>query len=262
MTPQAALTELLARIGASNGAAVPVSEEELSHWPAAAVKAMKSQKLLVKAQPASSVVCPGCEQECVMPVHTLPSGPHGSASFIVCDKRSDINRVAVAAERLKQWQCDIEAVCGFIAQSLGLRSSSQTRGSAVLWVIGLATGNKRSQMLCLKADGELTLVAGNSAIPLAEFLRYHGGAYSMDSATIRQLVDAATTGDSRYSPSNARRETRKLDTQGMHESWRKEYRALKQRRPGMSSRGYSILIAKLAIAQGRNAETIRKHMKR
>ena len=62
MTPQDALTELLARLGANNGAAVLVSEKELSGWPAAAIQAMKSQKLLVKAEPASSAVCPGCER--------------------------------------------------------------------------------------------------------------------------------------------------------------------------------------------------------
>ena len=38
MMPQAAILELLARVGASGGAAVLISEQELSHWPAAAVK--------------------------------------------------------------------------------------------------------------------------------------------------------------------------------------------------------------------------------
>jgi len=77
MTPQDALTELLVRMGEGRYATMLVSEEELQGWPAEAVKAMKSQKLLVKAQPAASVVCPGCEQECVMPVHTLPAGRRG-----------------------------------------------------------------------------------------------------------------------------------------------------------------------------------------
>ena len=76
-------------------------------------------------------------------------------------------------------------------------------------------GDKRSQMLCLKADGELALVAGSNALPLAELVRYRDSEYSMDSAMIRQLVDSATTADSRYTPSNARREARKLDTQGL-----------------------------------------------
>ena len=74
-------------------------------------------------------------------------------------------------------------------------------------------------------------------------------------------MDVAATSDPRYTPSNARREARRLDTKGLYETWRKEYRAFKQRRPGMSDVWYSEQIAKSEIAQGRSAETIRKHMK-
>jgi hypothetical protein len=75
-------------------------------------------------------------------------------------------------------------------------------------------------------------------------------------------VDVATAGDPRYTPSNARREARKLNTQSLYESWRKAHRALKQSRAGMSDVWYSQQIAKMDIAQERSAETIRKHMKR
>jgi hypothetical protein len=74
-------------------------------------------------------------------------------------------------------------------------------------------------------------------------------------AIIGQHTDHAT------SPAKSvRREARKLDTQAMHESWRREYRKLKKNRPGMSDVWYSQRIAKLAIANDRSAETIRKHM--
>ncbi len=76
------------------------------------------------------------------------------------------------------------------------------------------------------------------------------------------LVDAATTADNRYTPSNAKRETRKLDTQAMYESWKKAYRNLKKTRPNMSGIWFSRKIAKMDIAHGRNAETIRKQMKK
>ena len=154
MTPQDALIELLARVGARNGAVVLVSAEELNQWPAAAVAAMKSQKLLARARPAVSVVCPGCERECVMPVHTVRAGPRGPASFIVCDKRDDINRVSVSADRLMQWRCDADAVCGFIAASLGLRRSDQHPADAGLLNIGMASGDKRSQMLSRRFYGD------------------------------------------------------------------------------------------------------------
>src|SRR6202022_1741696 len=140
MTPQDALIELLTRVGALNGAAMLVSAEELSQWPAAAVAAMKSQKLLARVRPAVSVVCPGCERECVMPVHTLPRASGAAGSFIVCDKRSDINRVPVSTKQLVQWRCDTDAVCGFVAASLGLRRSDQHPSGAGLLNIGISSG--------------------------------------------------------------------------------------------------------------------------
>lgn len=261
MTPLDAIFELLARLGGSEGSAIFVTEQELRHWPALAVKAMKAQRLLVKARPAASVVCPGCEQECVMPVHRPPAAALGPRSFIVCDKRDDINRVPVAAERLTQWRCDAHAVCGFVAQSLGLRRSQKLSTGSELWPIGMASGSKRQQMLCLKADGDLVVVAGNNSVPLSEFVGYRNGRYSLDQAMIRHLVDSASTADSRYTPTTARREARKLDTQAMYEGWRREYRRLGKSRPNMSDVWYSQQIAKQDIAEGRDPDTIRKHMK-
>ena len=261
MTPLEALLDLLARVGASEGSAALVSEEELSGWPTNAVRGLKSQKLLTKASPAASVVCPGCEQECTMPVHTLPAGARGSASFIVCDKRDDINRVAVPAEGLRRWRCGAEDVGAFVSRNLGRQSDNQREIGAGLWELGLVAGKKRSQMLCLRANGTLELVAGNNAVPMAELVRHEAESYAVDSEAIRRMIDATTTGDSRYTPSEARRESRKLNTQALHESWRKAYRALKKSRPEMSDVWYSQQIAKGAVAKGRNAETIRKHMK-
>ena len=71
-----------------------------------------------------------------------------------------------------------------------------------------------------------------------------------------------STGDARYTPSNARLEARKLETQALHKNWRKEFRALQKRRPGMSDVWYSEQIARMEITPKRSAETIRKHMKR
>lgn len=256
-----ALLELLERVGAGKGAAL-VSEEELNGWPKEAVRELKAQKLLTKASPAKTVVCPGCERECVMPVNTVSGGTGESASFVVCDKRDDINRVPIPAAQLRQWRCGVEAVARFTASSLGLRSDSPRKAADGLWELGVIKGAKRSQMVCLRANGALELVAANSAIPLVELVRSGAEGYSVDAEVVRRLVDAATTGDARYTPSNARREARKLDTQALYESWRKEYQTLKKRRPEMSDTWYSRQIARTDAGQDRNAETVRKHMKR
>lgn len=262
MTPEATLIELLERVGGSQSTAVLVTDDELGRWPSTAVAAMKAQKLITKAQPAASTICPGCERECVMPVHTLSATAGPAALFIVCDKRSDINRVQVSSESLILWRCSADSVCGFIAACLGLRSSDMHPRSDGLWEIGIATGDKRSQMLCLQAGGGLTLVVGNNKLPLAELIGFHEGSYSLDGSMVRRLVDAATTADPRYTPSAVKREARKLKTKDMHALWQKEYQKMKRDKPDKSDVWYSRQIAKMAIAHGRSAETIRKNMKK
>ena len=260
MTPEAALIELLGRVGARLGESVTVSTEELNQWPAAAVSALKSQGLLLKARPAKSVICDGCEQDCSMPVQTVTRANGSVTSFVVCDKRSDTNRVPVPAALLALWRCDAQAVCGFIAASLGLQQTTVQPSEAGLLPIGMARGNKRTQMLCLRVRGHLALVVGADAMPLADVIGFENGGFTLDRSVIHQMVDAATTADTRHTPSTAKREARKIDTQAMYATWQKEYRALKKRRPNMSDVWYSKEIAKKTIAQGRDASTIKKNM--
>lgn len=262
MTPEGALFELLARVGARHGATVVITDHQLSEWPSAAVTAMKKQSLLAKSRPANSAVCPGCERECVMPVHIVTYNAHAPEAFIVCDKRNDINRVTIPTDKLTQWQTGDDAVARFIAASLALRFNGKRQDNDKQLEVGVSTGAKRTQMLCLRCNGELVLVAGSIRIPLAETILFSDGRYAIDADLVRQLVDMSTTGDARHTPSTARREVRKLETETMHEQWRKEYRALKKKRPSMSDVWYSQQIAKQEIAQGRGAETIRKQMKK
>lgn len=261
MTPEAALVELLSRVGTLGGAAVTVNTEELNEWPAAAVAALKSQHLLRKARPAISVVCHGCEQECSMPVHTVPHANPPATSFVVCDKRSDINRVAIPAARLAQWRCDAEAVCGFVAASLGMQRTAVQPTEIGLLPISIARGHKRTQMLCLRVQSPLALVVGTGAMPLADVIGFVDGCFMVDQVVVRQLVDAATTADPRHTPSTVKREARKMDTQAIYVTWQKAYDALRKKSPGHSDVWYSQQIAKTPAGKGRDASTIKKHMK-
>jgi hypothetical protein len=262
MKPVDALIELLDRVGVNHGAAVLVNDDELRQWPSEAVKAMQSQRLVAKARPAASAICPGCELQCVMPVHTVPAVARSAVSFIVCDKRSEINRVPVSAGRLIQWHCNAYLVCGFIATCLRLRRSDRQMANVDLWEIGVATGNKRSQMLCLQANGGLTLIVGDNKVPLVALIAFCDGQYSLDGAMIRRMVDAATTADDRYTPSQVKSEARKLETQEMYASWQKKYRELKRNNSGKPDSWCAQKIAKMDIAKKRDPETIRKNMKK
>jgi len=98
-------------------------------------------------------------------------------------------------------------------------------------------------------------------VPLAELVDFDRGDYAIDANAVRQLIDSTTTADPRYTPSTARREARKLDTQARYESWRAAFRTLKKRRKNMSDVWYARKIAGQEVAAGFKADTIRKHMK-
>ena len=195
-----------------------------------------------------------------MSVETLTRANAPATFFVVCDKRSDTGRVAVAASQLAQWRCDAQAVRGFVAASLGLRETPAQPTEADLLPIGMASGNKRTQMLGLRAQGLLALVVGASAMPLADVVAFEDGRFTLDGLVIRHMVDAATTADPRHTPSTVKREASKIDTQAMYASWQKAYRALCKKSPGQSDVWYSLQIAKTAAAQGRSASTIKKNM--
>jgi hypothetical protein len=236
--------------------------DEVKDWPAGILDILVAHGLLQPAQPMDIIECDGCEEKCIMPVAVYPTkGDKPGRAFITCDKHEDMGRIKVSFERMKQWRCSIDAVRSFIAAILGLRLNDNRISTGNLFEIGIATGNKRSQMLCLQADGELSLTAGNSQIPLAALIVFQGDSYSLDSRIIRQLVDASTTADERYTPSNTKREAGKLATQALYITWQKEYRKLKKKFPNKPAVWYAAQIAKLDIAKGRDSATIKKHMK-
>jgi hypothetical protein len=258
--PLDVMRDLLVRLVASVEHTVFVSSQELGHWPKAATEGLKSQGMLRRARSANSVVCSGCDRECVMPVQTAPTSSGRRVSFIVCDKRNDINRVTVSDDQLSQWRIDVDAVCAFVAASQG-RTRLEAGGSRGVWRIAVVSGTRREQMLCLRASTLLELVAGDASIPLADAVVYEDGRYALDGGAIRRLIDSAKTTDSRYTPSTAGREARKLATLKMHKRWQRKYRVLRNSQPGKGDKWYAAQIAKEDESR-RSVETIRKNMKR
>lgn len=188
MTPQVALIELLGRVGATQGAAVLINDDELSLWPGVAVAAMKSQRLLAKARPASSAICPGCERDCVMPVHTPPT-TGAPASFIVCDKRSDVNRVPVPIGKLEQWQITGGLIADALARLLGLSRTATQAADGRQWPIGVLKGKERNSPVALLAGDGLTLSLAGHAVPLLDVLGIEKNTLALDKAALIRLVD-------------------------------------------------------------------------
>ena len=260
MTLGDAVRELLQCLGTDGNSTIPW--EQVHRWPKSTINTFQDAGWLVPSDLAETVECPGCEENCPMPVEMFP-GDVGQAirAFVACEDRN-FGRVKIPQARLQQWQLTQGQLARWIADTLSLQFSGKRLNEGKLLELGLFSGEKRTQMLCLHTVGELGLVAGSNRIPLVGAIQWIDGVLSLDVGLIQQLVDNTATGDERYTPNTARREVRKLETAAMHEQWRKEYRALKKKRSNVSDVWCSQQIAKMACANGKRPETIRKQMKK
>lgn len=141
-----------------------------------------------------------------MPVHVINVKARKPDAFIVCDKRSDINRVPVPVDRLEQWQATGESVAVLLARLLGLHRSGGTSGNATRWEVGVLKGAKHSSHLVLVADGSLTLSLAGHSIPLADVLTLAGRAFKVDRRTLNRLVDRPVAGAGDVESAAQRRE--------------------------------------------------------
>lgn len=214
MTPEDTFIELLGRVAALKGAPALISADELAQWPTEIVASMKSHKLITRARPTSSTVCPGCERECTMPVHVLAADKREPEAFIVCDKRSDINRVPVPVSCLEQWQVSGDSLAGMLASLLNLHRNSTGETTNGRWEVGMFKGKKHSSYLVFLADGNLTLTLAGHSIAVGEVLAFEDGTFKVDKRKLTRLVDQpiAGAGDTESADQRRKRIKKRVQT--------------------------------------------------
>ena len=147
-----ALAALLDRVAAAGGEAALFSERELANWPATALARLKADGLLVKGTPADVVNCPGCEEDCAMPVEVATTASGNLRAFVVCDQRDDVARVAIARDLLELWTCSPERVADALARLLGTRRSDGDAAGG-RWDVGVLKGTQHSAHVVLGMAG-------------------------------------------------------------------------------------------------------------
>lgn len=189
MTPDAVLIKLLERIGANIGAPVFISNQELSEWPHDLVISMKSCGLITQAPPAKSATCPGCEESCLMLINTVINRVNVTSTFIVCDKRSDINRVPISVDYIQRWQASGYSTADMISKLLELSSPITKSENSFSWELGVFRGSKHSSHLVLNANGELTITTAGHQIKLEEIISFINKTIKIDRLKITRAVN-------------------------------------------------------------------------
>ena len=192
MIPDDVLQEILGRLGATHGETIFLSTLELDQWPEGTVAILQNAGLLKQSRPAISTICRGCERECPMSVNVRTQNGAVSA-FIVCDKRTDINRVTVSPDSLEQWQTSGTAIADVLARLLEMSRASIQDTQARSWEIGMLKGAKHKAHVALLAGKELVLRLAGRQVPLTNLLEFRDRQLAIDVSDLKQLVDISNT---------------------------------------------------------------------
>ena len=180
MTPRAILAELLDRLKTQQADALYIGHAELREWPANAIAALTSARLLVSARPTSRLDCPGCERHCRKSVEVYPSEPTRPArAYILCDEPEDMGRIQLDLADLEQWKISGEASPDSFARALGLElPANVTKPQA---------DRQLRRNAAIKAKYEELARAGNRNY-VKEIPRTVPGAKSLSDRRIRDIV--------------------------------------------------------------------------
>lgn len=262
MTLADVLQELIQRLGPEDDTVL--TWEQVREWPKGAIANFQKAGWIEPTVAATTVECSGCAENCFKPVHVLPARNGQLArAYVACDEPPAMGRVKIPISRLRQWQITEAQVAQWLSGALGFKGKPARDQKSGVFTLGNLQGKKRLGSLAFETGASVSLKVSGHARPLSEVVNFEADHPRIDRAAILDMVDLLPVSESldRYQRSTARRDSRKLDTQAMYESWRKAYRDLKKSRRNMSDVWYSQQIAKTDIAKGRSAGTIKKNMK-
>jgi len=172
-----------------NGNAI-FSQDEIENWPSHMFEIFKRNHLIQLAEPAKSIECDGCEQNCIMPVHTITYRNNNSVhTFISCDKTYDIGRVPVDKNRLVKWQITDEMIANKLSQMLGLSTIPEKNFRENTWTLGIFRTKKHTTSITLIHEGSLLLSLAGHKISLLELLKFQDNELILDKDEITFLID-------------------------------------------------------------------------
>ncbi len=268
MTLNDVLLSLLEPVGAT-GETQLVTWDAVQQWPVGALDSMLKTGILSTAKSVRSVECQGCENRCFTEVHHLPGIDNRPArAFVVCEDpvmQGQMGRIPIPLERLRQWKVTVSQLAKVVAGLLAIECKAEERHDQANIRIGMVRSKNGRRWLSLNKS-PLALEVNDHRLPLDEVLFFESDMLAIDSGRLERLIDnAPSSSEKKYTPSTDRREAGKRKTEAMYEDWRAEFLKLRRKHPNTvthTDNWIALQIAKLDIAQGRDPETIRKHMKK
>jgi len=228
------LPTLLDRVAAASGGAAIFSAQELAEWPVSTLARMKAAGLLVLSTPGASVICPGCEDECAMPVETATTAAGALRHFVVCDRREDTARVPVLLAQLEQWQCSPRILANQVANLIGLRRPLSDDNPKRL-DLGVLKGTQHSAHVVLHVERALTLHLAGHVLPLVGVLAWADSGMIVERRTLVRCVDSPVAAAGAKESAEKRRERLDARRKELMASGVRNYNQVLAREEGITS---------------------------
>lgn len=195
-----------------------------------------------------------------MPIYTQIDGKD-SESFIVCDKRSDINRVVVDRIQMQQWKLTGMQVARLFAQLMGFSEHLKLNSDTNRIRLGMLKSKKGRRCLSLNVKS-IELELNTYSFPVEDVLYLEESGFAIDMNIIHKAASKTPQSvASKYQSSSKKRVIAKAKTAEKHQDWKDEYKSLKSTYEDKSDAWIARKISKMDIAKRRSVETIRKNMK-
>ena len=262
MSLQEALNQILTDLEQAQRAVV-LDADAVVRWAIGNIDALIKAGLLKTAGRAQSVVCPGCEHRCISDVNASVSRSGGVRVFVVCempDVQAQMGRIEIAPDRLRQWQITPLMLARFLMLKLQLVGEIPSPDKLKSVPLGMLPGPHGRRWVRLVLS-PLSLEINRQRAPMKELLHVIDDQIALDRPRVAEmLAHDADSKDKAYSPSIEAREAGKLATAAMRQDWHDAHAELARQHPDKGKRWYSMKIAQMQIARGRDAETIRKQL--
>ena len=252
---------------------VNYSFADVQQWQVGVLPVLLDFKLIKPVSAAQNIECTGCENNCYMDVisykvsHEINEQPR---HYIVCEdseKQTQMGRIQVPNEQLKQWQLSIKNVALLLAQLLGFDSNKlDVKQNNIR--LGMLKSSHHGRKWASLNKQPLALDLSQIQIPLTELLFVDNGKLTIDRARIDAVLAVKQPIKAKdYQSNNDKRDQRKDNTQAMYQSWQDEYEKLKREnlnksnQPKKTKGWYAYKISKMDIAQGGTAANITRVLK-
>ncbi|MFK5949177.1 MAG: hypothetical protein QM500_10470 [Methylococcales bacterium] len=261
MILEKALHALLEHIESSDKPIV-VNWDIVQQWNEGVLEKLEKHGLLVSASSAQILECRGCENRCFMDVVTNMYNEKIRA-FIVCDDvdmQSQIGRIEIPLERLKQWKSGVNNIAGFIHGLLVMQNDIDNVNESEIR-LGMLKGKGGRRWVSLLKN-PLVMVISGYKIPINDLLFVDNGELVIDRLRIDELLNLSPVETTKaYVPDVSKREAQKTATQLMYQGWQDAYDELKVEHPNQNIGWICRKIAKMSVGQNKDSGYIRRKIK-